>query len=273
MSDNANTTARLSKAERQARIVNELHAGPTLRVSELAATLGVSTETIRRDLDELGSQGLISRTYGGAVRPFGPEPSIRERHQMLVPEREAIAAAASPFIKHGDVVIIGGGATTTHVARRLSAEKRDLTVFTDAFAVATVLAANPTIRVMICPGRYNGHEGWVSGPDTIDYLGRIYANHAILGATGLAEDGPNEASIDAAATYRAMAMRATEVTVVADHTKFERAAISVFAHWPQVTRLVTDETPDGLLATSLGRAGVDVIVARLGYRRADARDQ
>lgn len=258
---------KLSKASRQDLIVRELQATPTLRVSELAASLGVSTETIRRDLDELGSRGLINRTYGGAVRPFGPEPTIRERHQMLVSERESIAAAAARFVQHGEVLIIGGGATTTHVARRLAAEKRDLTVFTDSFAVATVLAPNPTVKVLICPGRYNGQEGCMSGSETIDYIGRIYANHAFLGATGLTEDGPNDADMDAAATYRAMAMRASEVTIVADHTKFERAAISVYSRWPGIARLVTDEPPQGALRQALERAGVDVVVPHAGLRR------
>lgn len=263
MSDNTSIPAnpgKLSKAGRQDRIVNELQAGPTLRVSELATALGVSTETIRRDLDELETRGLINRTYGGAVRPFGPEPAIRERHQMLVPEREAIAAAAARPIAHGDILMIGGGATTTHVARRLAAEKRDLKVFTDSFAVATVLAPNPTIQVFMCPGRYNGPEGCIFGSETIDYIGRIYANHAILGATGLTEDGPNDADMDAAATYRAMAMRATEVTVVADHTKFDRAAISVYSRWPGIARLVADQAPQGALRLALERAGVQIII-------------
>lgn len=252
--------AKLSKASRQDRIVSALQAGPTLRVSELASGLGVSTETIRRDLDELETRGLINRTYGGAVRPFGPEPTIRERHQMLVPEREAIAAAAARAVNHGEVLIIGGGATTTHVARRLAAEKRDLKVFTDSFAVATVLAPNPTLQVFICPGRYNGQEGCMSGSETIDYIGRVYANHAILGATGLTEDGPNDADMDAAATYRAMAVRATEVTIVADHTKFERAAIAVYSRWPGIARLVTDKPPQGSLRLALDQAGVSIII-------------
>lgn len=260
MNDQNLPTGKLSKVSRQERIISALQGGPTLRVSELAAQLGVSTETIRRDLDELDSRGLINRTYGGAVRPFGPEPTIRERHQMLVSERESIAAAAARFVGHGQVLIIGGGATTTHVARRLAAEKRDLRIFTDSFAVATVLASNPTIQIMMCPGRYNGQEGSTFGPETVDYIGRIYANHAILGATGLTEDGPSDADMDAAATYRAMAMRATEVTVVADHTKFDRAAISIYSRWPGIARLVCDMAPQGLLRHALERAGVEVIV-------------
>lgn len=253
--------ARLSKGERQDRIISEMSASPTLRVSELASLLRVSTETIRRDLDELGLKGLINRTYGGAVRPFGPEPAIMERHQMMVAEREAIAVAAARFVNHGDVVVMGGGATTVHVARRLCAEKRDLTVITHSFGVATVLAPNPTISVLICPGHYNGREGSIFGAETVDYLGKFYANWAIVGATGLTEDGPNDADSDSGSVYRAMLARAAKTMVVADHGKFELPALSVYGHWSDVNRLVTDELPTGPLRHALDRSGVEIIVA------------
>lgn len=254
-------TQKTSKTQRQDRIVAALSAQPSLRVADLAATLAVSTETIRRDLDELGTQGLINRTYGGAVRPFGPEPAIRERHGLMVAERERIAVAASEFVRHGDAVLIGSGATTTHVARRLGAVARDLTVLTHAFGVATVLAANPTLRVLMTPGRYLGEEGALVGSETVAYLAGHYARHAILGASGLTEEGPTEAEPEAAAVYRAMAVRAAEVTIVADHSKFGRAAFGLYAPWRGITRLVTDRAPEGALAQALARAGVTVVVA------------
>jgi DeoR/GlpR family transcriptional regulator of sugar metabolism len=252
---------RLRKESRQERIVAALRAAPTLRVSELAADLGVSTETIRRDLDDLGSRGLINRTYGGAVRPFGPEPSISERHRMMVAEREAIAAEAARYVNHSDILMIGAGATTVHVARRLAAEKRELTVITNAFGVATVLAANPTFRILICPGRYNGHEGLMTGVETVEYLCGFYANHAILGATGMTSDGPNEADSDSAAVYRSMMRRAAETIIVADHGKFDRPALSVYFSWAEVTRLVTDAPPTGSLKRALDRAHVHLAVS------------
>jgi DeoR/GlpR family transcriptional regulator of sugar metabolism len=254
-------TQKASKSRRQDRIVAALSAQPSLRVADLAASLAVSTETIRRDLDDLGTQGLINRTYGGAVRPFGPEPAISERHRLMVAERERIGVAASAVVSHGDALLIGSGATTTHVARRLGAVARDLTVLTHAFGVATVLAANPTLRVMMTPGRYLGEEGALVGAETVAYLAGHYARHAILGASGLTEDGPTEAEPEAAAVYRAMAARAAEVTIVADHTKFGRAAFSLYASWRGITRLVTDRAPEGALAQALARAGVTVVVA------------
>ena len=85
---------RLSKSDRQARIVAELRAAPSLRVNELALLLSVSTETVRRDLAELDERGLVNRTYGGAMRPVSFEPALAEREMLMVAEREAIAAAA-----------------------------------------------------------------------------------------------------------------------------------------------------------------------------------
>ena len=79
---------RLSKLARHQHIISQLAAAPTLRASELAAVLGVSGETIRRDLMELQEQKLINRTYGGASRPFALEPTLTDRKAIMIAERE-----------------------------------------------------------------------------------------------------------------------------------------------------------------------------------------
>src|SRR5215471_4876549 len=114
---------RLSKKNRQDRILAELRASTTIRISELAAELGVSSETIRRDLKEMGEGGLIDRTYGGAVaRPFGFEPTWNERFGSMTDERQRIAALAVGFVQPRDVLMIDAGSTTVHFAQRLAAE-------------------------------------------------------------------------------------------------------------------------------------------------------
>ncbi len=259
--DEAPEVARLSKKERHARIVSELMASSTIRVSELAAELAVSTETIRRDLLELGEKGLINRTYGGAVRPLGTEPTVAERHQMMVSEREAIAIATVKFIKPNEVVAVGAGATTTHVARRMAAECRDLTVITHSFSVATVLAANPTIAVLMCPGRYHGREGMMVGAETIEFLQSYNANWAILGATGITAEGLSDAEAAAASVYKAMMLRAMQTIIVADHSKFSQQALAIWARWHDIGRLVTDLPPTGAVARAMERARVALTVA------------
>ena len=252
---------RLAKQPRQERILAEMMASPTLRVGELAAELDVSTETIRRDLFELEERGLLNRTYGGAVRPFAGEPNVAERHRLMVTEREAIAAAAVRFIKPREVIVIGGGATSTHVARRIAAECRDITVIAHSFSVATVTSANPTIDVIMCPGRYNATEGMMVGEMTIEFLQSFNINRAILGVSGITADGLADAEASSAWVYRAMCRRATETMIVADHTKFDVQATAIWAQMADVERLVTDRAPSGALARALERGGVEVAVA------------
>lgn len=252
---------RLGKKARHDHIVKALMTSSALRVSELAAELDVSTETIRRDLFELGEQGLINRTYGGAARPLGAEPTVAERHRMMVPEREAIAKVAAQIIRPGDVLMMGGGATTTHAARRIAAVCRDLTVITHAFGVATVLAANPTFTVLMAPGRYNAREGSMGGPETSEFLDAYSANWAILGASGITAEGVSEAEAMAGAVYRTMRRRAAGTVVVADHTKFDQHALSIWARWSEIDQLVTDRAPEGALARALERGGVEVKLA------------
>lgn len=251
---------RRSKKKRQERIIAELMATSTLRVSELAAELRVSTETIRRDLFDLSERGLINRTYGGAVKPLSAEPTVSERHGMLVPEREALALAAVKLFKPGDVVAIGAGATTTHVARRMAAECRDLTVITHSFSVATVLSQNPTITVLMCPGRYDAREGIMVGAEAVEFLQAYNANWALLGATGITAEGVSDADAAAASVYKAMMTRAAATIIVADHTKFDRHALSIWAHWHDVAHIVTDAPIGNAIARALERARVDVIL-------------
>jgi DNA-binding Lrp family transcriptional regulator len=155
-----NEVVKLSKKDRQDRILTELRVSTTIRISDLAAELGVSYETIRRDLEEMGQSGLINRTYGGAVvRPFGFEPAWNERFNAMTEEREKIAATAAGLIEPREVLMIDAGSTTLHFARRLAAEAKNLTIVTNCFAVAMAFSTNPTITVLSCPGQYDSHEG------------------------------------------------------------------------------------------------------------------
>jgi DeoR/GlpR family transcriptional regulator of sugar metabolism len=253
---------RLSKANRQSRIVAELRAVPSLRVHELAARLEVSAETVRRDLAELDRAGHLSRTYGGAMRPIPIEPVLAEREGLMVAERERIASTAVKLIEANDILMIGGGATTLHFARRVAAQCNHLTIITHAFSIAMALASNPSHKVLMLPGQYDGREGVIYGPDTIDALQRFRCNKAVLGASGLTAEGPNDAGIGPSMIYGAMMRRASHTFVLADHTKFNRASLSVFGTWSPAISLISDVEPDGELATALADLGCKIIVAQ-----------
>jgi DeoR/GlpR family transcriptional regulator of sugar metabolism len=252
---------RLSKSARHSHIVAQVTAARMLRASELADWLGVSGETIRRDLMELHDRKLIDRTYGGAARPFAHEQAVGDRKAVMVAERQAIAAAVVAMIQPKEVLMIGAGATTCHVARALAAQAEDITVITHDFAIAHRLGTNRSIRVLFCPGRYHASEGYVFGAQTISSINGYEANRAIVGATGIGARGIHDADDEAGAIYGAMVKRASEAILIADRTKFEQRALTVYAQWTDIDRLVTDSAPVGPLAEALRAAGTEVIVA------------
>lgn len=252
---------KLSKADRQARIIAELRAVPTLRVNELADLLAVSTETVRRDFTELDERGLINRTYGGAMRPRSFEPAVAERETLMVEEREQIAKCAVALVEDNDILMIGGGATTLHFARRLAAERNHLTIITHAFSIAAALASNPLHRVLMLPGQYDGREGLIHGAETIEALQHFRATKAVLGASGLTAEGPNDASMGPGLVYGAMIKRAAQTFVLADHTKFETPSLVVYGAWNSGMTLVTDNEPPLAMRQALQRANVNVLTA------------
>ena len=252
---------RQSKSERQSRIVAELKAAPTLRVNELADRLGVSTETVRRDFSELEERGLINRTYGGATRPMNLEPALVEREQLMVAERERIAGAAVELVEDNDILMIGGGASTLHVARRLATSRNHLTIITHSLSIAVALASNPLHRVLMLPGQYDGREGLISGPDTIDALQRYRASKAILGASGITLEGPSDAGVGPSLIYGMMMRRSAEAIIVVDHTKIGRSSLSVYGEWSETMTVVSDMEYPPAFREQLQDHGTRMIVA------------
>lgn len=253
---------RYRKRERQERILAELRANPTLRVAQLARDFGVSTETIRRDLDELSREGAVDRTYGGAARPSaGFEAAVAERLKEYVAERERIGKRAAADVTPGEVLMVDGGSTTIHFARRLAAELRDLTVVTNSFGVASVLGKNPELRIVMCPGDYDPHEGIVTGPETLDFLARFAADRAVIGAGGLTPEGPSEVLSSAAWVKRRMIERANRRALLLDASKFGLVRHERVCPLDAIHDLYTDTRPPARLAAALKRAGVALHLA------------
>ena len=216
---------------------------------------------MRRDLTEMGEAGLINRTYGGALRPVAFEPAVAVREGLMIAERERMAEVAAGLVEPNDILMIGGGATTLHLARRLAVVVDHVTVITHGFSVASALAVNATHKVQILPGQYDAREGLIHGPDTIDALQRFRANKVFLGASGLTPDGPNDAGLGPGMTYGAMIKRAAQVYILADHSKFDVPSLTVYASWTPEVTLITDTDPVGELAEAMQRGGSKVIVA------------
>lgn len=240
------------KARRQAQILAALDRNPAMRVSELAEELDVSSETIRRDLNQLDDAGRISRTYGGAVRSQVSEPHLAERLGHFVEERQAIARHAVELMGEAETIFIGGGATPLHFARALRSITRRLTVLTPALRVAAELSENTNIQIMCLPGLFDGKEGMVTGPETLAAIRRYHAPLAFVGASAIDAGGVSEAMLGPSEVYREMIECAQTVYVLADHSKFNSRSLKYITGWNENTHLVTDQRPDEPLLAQFG---------------------
>ncbi len=254
---------RRGKGERQRRIIAELKANPTVRISALAEEFSVSTETVRRDIDELSGRGLVSRTYGGAAATsMSREPAVQARGDIMVAERERIARHAAALIEPGEVLMVDAGSTTARFARRLAVEGTEATVITNSLSVASALAAAAALQVIFCPGHYVGHEHAVYGAATADYLAHFHANRAVIGASGLTAEGATEAHPAASWVKRAMLARAEHRVLLLDHGKFDQRFLEVVCPLDHLDALVTDKAPPAALAKAIRQAGVAIQLAK-----------
>lgn len=251
----------MKKPARQAQILAELAASPTVRISHLADVFGVSTETVRRDIDELTRKGLVDRTYGGAaMRPIGRQPDVDARERIAVAERARIGRAAAALVAESDVLMVDSGSTTAQFARALAATGRPVTVITNSLGVAAELAGRAA-RVVLCPGDLSGRERGVYGPETIAFLSRFHADIAFIGASGLTDEGPTEVESRASWVKRTMLDRARRRVLLLDATKFDEAHLEVVCPLARLTDLVTDQPPTGPLGRALAAAGTRLTVA------------
>lgn len=253
---------RPKKPTRHRHIVAELTASPTVRTSDLARSLGVSTETVRRDIEELTQQGLVSRTYGGAVNPHvGLQLEATEREAYFVEERKRIAQLAAQIVRPGDVLMIDAGSTNAYFARALGVMAQDVTVITNGFSVVNALAGQSRVRVIFCPGDVSEAERGVYGQETTAFLNRFHADVAFIGASGVTAEGPTDVETQACWIKRAMLARAERRVLLADSSKFQRKHFEVICSWGQLTDFVTDAALPVSLAQILSRDGLRAHIA------------
>src|SRR5947209_6714670 len=148
--------ARTVDQSRRELIARAVRESRFVRNSELSSRFGVSTVTIRQDIDVLSARGLLQKTYGGAV--FNPEgnldSSFDQRSSLNAEAKRRIGRAAARSIARGETIILDSGSTTIEIARHLP-ENQDVTVVTCALNIALEAANRPGVTVIVCGGRLN----------------------------------------------------------------------------------------------------------------------
>lgn len=238
----------------------ELQLYPQIKVQELADRLGVSQETIRRDLAWLSQEGKLERTFGGAVGLYAPVPGISERRKLMIQERDRISDKAVSFIEPNDVIMVGGGSTTLRFALKLATITFPITVVTHSLPFAMHVGRNRNIQVETLPGRLVPEEGLTVGINTIYALQKFSAHKAFVGASGINEFGLH-ALLEPGEVYATIIGLAQRSFVLADSSKFGARALSRYHGWFPGLTLISDKSPDDPLLDALNSAGVSLVKA------------
>lgn len=253
---------RLRKAARQEQILSELQLRPHVRIGEMARRFGVSAETIRRDMDELGRDGRLAREHGGAsTSRFGNFPGYGERRLERTTEREAIGRTAAALVQDGHRIMIDSGATTFQMARALALTATPCTVVTNSLEIALTLAASKAVEVFQCPGQLLPSEAATTGIDTVDYLKGFRVDACFIGASALNVQGIQETVPGFADVKKAMIASATQAHLLIDSQKFDLPGFRHAGDLVSLDTVVVDRRPEEALAEELEAAEVSVLVA------------
>src|SRR5918999_1307943 len=171
-------------AERRQAILSRLERDGKVVASELVAALGVSEDTVRRDLRELASGGLVQRVHGGALPPPPAATSFTQRLSVAPEAKAHLAEAALPLLEGARVILLDGGTTTLELARRLPPE-RECTVLTNSPPVSVALASHPRAEVVLIGGRLLKEAQVTVGAAAIDALRQVRADACVLGVCSL----------------------------------------------------------------------------------------
>jgi DeoR family transcriptional regulator, aga operon transcriptional repressor len=261
----------VSRYERWNAMLELIPADGQLSVARAADALGVSQATIRRDMDQLARQQLVTRTRGGVIAGHvSYDLPLRYKTARHAEQKQRIGRAAAALIAPGAAVALNGGTTTSEVARAL-ATRPDLqdgtgatavTVVTNAMNIANELAVRQHIKIVVTGGVTRGQSYELIGPFASLVLDQLALDWAILGVDALdARAGATAHHEGEASINHLMATRAEQVMIVADGSKLGQRAFARVCDTDEIDVIVTDRDAEPAVLTAFTERGIRVVTA------------
>ncbi|MDQ7992862.1 MAG: DeoR/GlpR family DNA-binding transcription regulator [Propionicimonas sp.] len=243
--------------ERHARILQTLALRRIASTEDLAAELGVSIETVRRDIRVLDERRALRKVRGGAAitTAVSGEPVVAERQELNLAAKQVIGRLAADLLEDGQTVILDLGTTAMEVARAIAPGFRGV-VATNSLLVAGELAGRPDIEVLVCGGRVRGGDLAVSNAFSVAFFAQLNADVAFLSSGGVdAGRGVTDFYLDEVATRHQMLRSSRHAYVLADSSKFGVVAPYSVAPLDSRLGLIAERSPDADLDRAIRRKG------------------
>src|SRR5271165_7041713 len=246
---------------RKQQILSLLKLNGQVIAKDVSKSMGVSEDTIRRDLRELAQEGLLQRVHGGAL-PASPAVADFAGRESITPDgKVAIGRAAAGMIRAGQVVILDGGTTARQVARHIPLSLK-ATVVTHSPTIALELVQHPEIEVILIGGRLFKHSVVAVGAAAIEAIAGIHADTFFLGVTGVhAKTGLTTGDFEEAAVKRALSRAAAETFVLASSEKLGAASPYAVVGLDEISGIITEKAADEALTRPFEKRKIAVIRA------------
>lgn len=244
--------------ERKAMISERLRRDGRIVAKALAQELGLSEDTIRRDLREMASDGLLARVHGGAL-PLAPAlPDLKARMQRATAEKQRLGQCAAALIKAGQTIFIDGGSTHVELVRALP-RSLALTVVTHSPTIATELEQHPAAEIILIGGKIYRHSMVAVGAVASAQIATIRPDIFFLGATAVhPRYGFSTGDFEEAAIKRQIAAQSAETWVLATAEKLDRASPVTIMPLEAATGVVVDGRMAGDHVEMLAGAGLAI---------------
>jgi DeoR/GlpR family transcriptional regulator of sugar metabolism len=242
-------SSQMLTSQRRRHLLSVLARDGRIVAKAVSQELGVSEDTIRRDLRDLAQEGRLQRVHGGAL-PASPAVVDFAGRQRLAPAAKvAIGRAAAAMVRPGQVVILDGGTTSAQVARHLAPDLV-ATVVTHSPTIAVELVTHPSVEVVVIGGRLFKHSVVAVGAAALEALEHVRADVYFMGVTGVhPEAGLTTGDLEEAYMKRALSRHAAETIVLASAEKLGVASPYMIAAVTEASGLVTERgVPEGTTA-------------------------
>lgn len=251
-------------SHRKQHILEVLRRSGEVVAKELSRQLGLSEDTIRRDLRELAAEGLVQRVHGGALPASPAMGDFSTRLNVATEEKQMIGRAAAAMVQPGQVVILDGGTTALQIARHFPPQLK-ATVVTHSPTIAVALVEHRNIEVIVIGGRLFKHSVVSVGAPAIEDIERIRADAYFMGVTGIhPEIGLTTGDFEEAHVKRALSASAAETIVLASPEKLNAVSPYVIAPLTEITGMIVAATTKQKTLAAYVRAGVTITKASAG---------
>lgn len=230
---------------RQQKILNWLQERQRLEIDHLAEGFAVSSQTIRKDINQLCEQGLARRLHGGVSLPTeGRNLSFTSRHVTHAAEKQSMARFLATQIPPGASIFLGIGTSVSHAAHQLL-DHKGLRVVTNNLDVAGILCDEPDIEVLVAGGQLRHNDRDTVGESVTRFFDQFQVDVGVIGSgalhpqLGLLDFDPLEADIS-----RAVLRNSRRSILLADQSKWQRQADVKVAPFQAIDQLITDTLPD-----------------------------